>query len=108
MARRKSAGRRSDHAMPVAFMGLGLLLIVILLPSALRPPAPQTNQTAQLSPDAPPDSKTDSLIASLNRASSGTAGAGTGLGPSDQAGNGAAPNGEGATPPTSVPPPSPQ
>src|SRR4051812_302699 len=91
----------------MAFMGLGLLLIVALLPSALRPPAPQTNQTAQLSPDAPPDSKTDSLIASLNRASSGTAGAGTGTGAPDQAGNGAGPTGEGPTPPTTVPPPPP-
>ena len=67
--------------MPMAFMGLGLLLIVILLPSALRPPAPQTNQTAQLSPDAPPD-KTDSIIATLQRAGSGTAGTGSGSGAS--------------------------
>ena len=41
------------------------------------PPSPQT---AELSPDAPPDNKTESLISSLNRASSGTAGSGTGLG----------------------------
>jgi hypothetical protein len=64
----------------MAFMGVGLCLIAFLLPSALRPPAPQTPQTAQLSPDAPPDDKAESLIASLNRASSGTAGVGDGLG----------------------------
>src|SRR5947199_6192384 len=94
--------------MPMAFMGLGVVLMVALLPSALRPPAPQTPQTAQLSPDAPPDSKTDSLIASLNRASSGTAGAGT-----TDAGNGAptpgptTPPGPGTTtPPTTAPAPS--
>lgn len=55
-------------------MALGVCMIGVLLPSALRPPAPQTPQTAQLSPDAPPDKNADSLIASLNRASSGTAG----------------------------------
>src|SRR5258708_30594077 len=79
MARRSKAGtKRAENAVPVAFLGLGLALIALLLPSALRPPAPQTPQTAQLSPDAPPDNKTESLIASLNQATSGTAGAGTG------------------------------
>src|SRR6187200_2337925 len=104
-ARRKSHGRRSENAMPMAFMGLGLCLIVLLLPSALRPPAPQTNQTAQLSPDAPPDSKSESVIASLNRASSGTAGAGTGTGPTDQTAPGAPPPpAPGEPPPTTAPP----
>src|SRR2546425_6421543 len=75
---RRARTRRAENAVPVAFMGLGMPLIAVLLPPALRPPAPQTPQTAQLSPDAPPDNKTESLIASLNRASSGTAGAGAG------------------------------
>src|SRR5947207_1207570 len=105
MARRRrgSRNRRTENAMPMAFMGMGLALIVLLLPSALRPPSPQTPPTAQLSPDAPPDNKADSLIASLNRASSGTAGVGTGAGIGDQTNPGAGPAGPG-TPPTTAPP----
>src|SRR4051812_40590691 len=88
----------------MVFMGVGLLLIVALLPSALRPPAPQTPQTAQLSPDAPPDSKTDSLIASLNRASSGTAGAGTTDTGDGAPGSGSGPNGPATATSTTAPP----
>src|SRR5438876_5625511 len=80
MARSLFSGERADNAVPVAYLVLAIGLVAVLLPTALRPPAPQTPQTAQLSPDAPPDNKTESLIASLNRASSGTAGTSTGLG----------------------------
>src|SRR5437763_10172141 len=91
MARSLFSGERADNAVPVAYLALAIGLIAVLLPTALRPPTPQTPQTAQLSPDAPPDNKTEGLISSLNRASSGTAGAGSGTGPSAAAGtNGAA------------------
>jgi hypothetical protein len=76
MARRKRSSRRAENAFPLGLLGLGLALVAFLLPSALRPPAPQTPATAELSPDAPPDNKTDSLIAALHRSSSGIAGAG--------------------------------
>src|SRR5438093_4351863 len=89
--RRRANSQRIESAVPVAYMGLAIALVAILLPTALRPPRPQTPQTAQLSPDAPPDNKTESLIASLNRASSGTAGFGQGLG--GESGTGSGPTG---------------
>ena len=82
MARSLFSGERADNAVPVAYLVLAIGLVAVLLPTALRPPTPQTPQTAQLSPDAPPDNKTEGLISSLNRASSGTAGAGSAPGSS--------------------------
>ena len=77
MARRSRGSRRAENAFPIGLLGVGLALVAFLLPSALRPPAPQTPATAELSPDAPPDNKTDSLIAALHRASSGIQGSDT-------------------------------
>jgi hypothetical protein len=76
MARRNRTARRAENAFPIGLLGVGLALVAFLLPSALRPPAPQTPATAELSPDAPPNDKTDSLIAALHRSSSGIAGTG--------------------------------
>src|SRR4051812_28433694 len=72
--------RRAENALPLAYFVLALLLVIVALPSALRQMPPQQNQTAELSPDAPPDKDQQSVIAALNRASSGTAGEGTGQG----------------------------
>src|SRR4051812_1502008 len=49
------------------------LVALIALPSALRPPNQQPNQTAELSPDAPPDKNQTAIISALNRATSGVA-----------------------------------
>ena len=67
---RKRRTRRSTAAaeryLPLVYFGAIVLIAGILLPSALRPPNQQPNQTAQLSPDAPPDKNPDALISSLN------------------------------------------
>ena len=70
-ARRKPA----SFLTPLGYFGTALVLLVMLLPSALRPPQNEASTTAQFSPDAPPDDA-DSIVASLQRASSGTAGSG--------------------------------
>jgi hypothetical protein len=64
--------RPHERYIPLVYFALALGLVAILLPSALRPPPPQTNQSAEFSPDAPPDENTDSIIAALGRAQSGT------------------------------------
>lgn len=64
----------------MAYLAIALALVFALLPTALRPPPDQANAAAELSPDAPPDENQDSIIAALNRGSTGTAGAGTGEG----------------------------
>jgi hypothetical protein len=51
---------------------MAIAAIVFLLPSALRPPQSPPTQTAELSPDAPPDENQDSIISTLNRGQSGT------------------------------------
>src|SRR4051794_12294026 len=63
-------------------------MVLMVLPSALRPPPQQENQSAQLSPDSPKDQQ-QSVFAALNQASSGTAGTGTGSGPAQQGEGGA-------------------
>ena len=102
---RKRRTRRSTAAaeryLPLVYFGAIVLIAGILLPSALRPPNQQPNQTAQLSPDAPPDKNPDALISSLNRASSGTAGTGN-TGAAVGAGGLASPGGP--TPPTTFAP----
>ena len=49
-------------------------LVVVLLPSVLRPPQQPPTQTAELSPDAPADEDQQSIISALNRGQSGTVG----------------------------------
>lgn len=79
-----SAGRhrtgRAGSALPLVYVALALLLVVTLLPTALRPPQQPSTQSAELSPDAPPDDSTESIVAALNRGTSGTAGSGPGEG----------------------------
>jgi hypothetical protein len=56
-----------------------LLMAAFVLPTILRQSPPQTNQTAQLSPDAPQNNQ-QSLIQALKRGTTSTAGAGNGKG----------------------------
>jgi len=87
--------RRAETYLPLAYFGIALLLVVALLPSVLRPPQTPPTQTAELSPDAPPDKNQQSLISSFNRGNSGTPGQGSGIGTGPGAG--------GAPPPTARP-----
>ena len=74
----RAGGGNVERYLPLGYFVMAVLLVVVLLPTVLRPPPPEQNQTAQLSPDAPPDPNQQSIIATLNRASSGTAGTGEG------------------------------
>ena len=68
-------GRRGNGSLerffPVGLVAVVLLAGLVLLPSALRPPNQQPNETAELSPDAPPDNNPQAIIAALNRGASG-------------------------------------
>ena len=65
-----------QHLLPVVEIAVAGLLILLLLPSALRPPNQHPPGTPQLSPDTPPNDDQQAIIASLNRASTGVGGAG--------------------------------
>jgi hypothetical protein len=90
-ARRR--GQTAEKYLPLGYFAMALLLALAMLPSVLRQSPPTTNESAELSPDAPPDPNQQSFIASFNRGVSGTAGSGTGLGGHDEAaGSPTAPN----------------
>ena len=71
--------RSASNWIPIASFVVALLMAVFVLPTILRQSPPQTNQTAQLSPDAPQNNQ-QSLVQALNRGSTSTAGAGAGKG----------------------------
>ncbi len=71
---------RAERFGPLIQLAVALLLVVVLLPSVLRPPQQNPPGTPQLSPDAPPDENVDSIIAALNQGRSSTAGGGLGDG----------------------------
>ena len=93
MARRtlKRSRRGVERYLPLVYFFVAIALIVIVLPTALRPPPQQATQSAELSPDSPPD-QADSLVSSFSQGSSSTAGAGdqapTGNGLTGAAGGG--------------------
>ena len=66
--------KRRRLAIPTVHLGCAMLAIVLLLPSILRPPPDQATQSAQLSPDAPPEEEAETIIQSLRQAGSRTAG----------------------------------
>src|SRR4051794_7191131 len=70
---------RAERSVPVALACAMFAVVALLLPTILRPANPETNQSAQFSPDAPPDNQ-DSIVAALNRGTSATAGTGDGQG----------------------------
>ena len=71
--RRRKRGSSLERFLPLGYVAAAAACAVIILPSALRPPTQQPNQTAELSPDAPPDKNQTAIIGSLNRATSGVA-----------------------------------
>ena len=80
--RGRQRGRSSslEKYLPLVYMGVALVLVAVLLPSALRPPAQQSTQSESFSPNAPHQNQ-QSIIAAFQQAQSGTAGAGTSNGP---------------------------
>ena len=80
----RKGSRLGDHWLPLAYLIAAGLAVAILLPSALRPPAEQTNQSAELSPNAPKNHQ-QSIVSSFQQAQSGVAsvnfGASSGGGP---------------------------
>ncbi|HZU72203.1 MAG TPA: hypothetical protein VE990_05465 [Acidimicrobiales bacterium] len=64
-----------ERYLPLVYLTVALLVVALVLPSALRPPAQQSNQSAELSPNGPRQNQ-QSIIAAFEQASSGTAGAG--------------------------------
>lgn len=59
----------------MVYLGAALVAVVILLPTALRPPPDEASQSAEFSPDAPPENDPETIIQSLKQAASKTAGA---------------------------------
>lgn len=80
MAVTKRKDDRISAYLPLAYFAAALALVLAVLPTVLRPPQQPPTQSAELSPDAPPDDEQQSIISALNRASSGTTGAGAGVG----------------------------
>ena len=74
-----SQTKRAERWLPLAYLVVAMALVVAVLPSVLRQAPPEQSQSAELSPDAPPNDEQQSIISSLNRAQSGTAGDLTGL-----------------------------
>src|SRR3954453_18131690 len=91
---------RAERSVPVALALLMFAVVALLLPTILRPANPETNQSAQFSPDAPPNNQ-DSIVAALNRGTSATAGSGNGNGSTV----GQGPQGPGAAVAPPTPPP---
>src|SRR4051812_20669249 len=75
--------KRIERYLPLAYFALAVILVIILLPTILRPPHTQSQTTAELSPDAPPDAQ-QSIVSAFNRGSTGTAGNGPGIGPASE------------------------
>lgn len=73
MAGNRRPDSRSGFFTPLLYGAAALVLLVAILPSALRPPRNEASTTAQFSPDEPPDDA-DSIVASLQRSTSGTPG----------------------------------
>lgn len=71
--------RRFERYLPLSYFVVAVVLTVVALPSVLRPNQ-QVTQSAELSPDAPPDDEQQSIISALNRANSATAGSTEGVG----------------------------
>jgi hypothetical protein len=75
-APRGRSPQRLKRAAPFAYLGMAMLVSVLVLPSALRPPPDPTTESGALSPDAPPDQNNpEQLLQSLQQAAGGGAGA---------------------------------
>lgn len=80
MNARARGGAAARRAVPLTYIGTAMVLAAMLLPSALRPPPDQANQSAALSPDAPPEEQAEQIIQSVQQAEGGGAGAAEGEG----------------------------
>src|SRR4051812_14627838 len=94
----QASERRTERYLPLAYFALAILLVVFVLPTVLRQRPPQPSETAELSPDAPPNDE-QSIVASFNHGTSATAGAGTAEGVGDGPGIGATGGGRGGAGP---------
>jgi hypothetical protein len=75
MARRGSARSKAlQRLLPGSYAAVALLVVAFILPSALRPPPDTTQSGSEYSPDAPPNSKAQSLIRTQLQPGSSTAG----------------------------------
>src|SRR4051812_247178 len=86
----KREGPNAERYLPLIYFIAALALIVVVLPTVLRPPQQQPDQSAELSPDTKPDADQQSIISSLERGQSATAGTDAAVGTGDAAGAGAA------------------
>ena len=79
-----------EKLLPLVLFAIVGLLAVAVLPSALRPPNQQPNESAALSPDAPPSDDPEAIVAALNRGVSGVgdeaSGEGVAPGPGNEGG----------------------
>jgi hypothetical protein len=76
VAGRQRRGRRklTDRMMPAVYAVVPLLVVAFILPSALRPPPQTTQSGAEYSPDAPPNSKAQTITKTQFQPGSNTAG----------------------------------
>ena len=74
MATRGLGGSAATRFQPVIWLVVASLFIVVVLPSVLRPPPDTANNSAEFSPDAPPEENPEAIIQSLRQAASRTAG----------------------------------
>jgi len=74
--RKKRSGRATalNRFLPASYAVMALLVVAFLLPSALRPPPDTTQSGTEYSPDAPPNSKAQTLIKTQFQPGSNTAG----------------------------------
>jgi hypothetical protein len=77
---RAAPASQAERYVPIALLAAVMLVAAVVLPTALRPPPDEGATSPEFSPDAPPDDSEESLISQLGRGSTGTAGAGAGIG----------------------------
>src|SRR5947209_7194281 len=79
-SRSRGAVRKAERWVPPAYLLAAILVAVLVLPSVLRITPPAQSQSAELSPDAPPDRNQQTFISAFSRGVSGTAGDAVGEG----------------------------
>ena len=74
-----NVGERGANVVPYGYFLVALAAITLLVPTILRVPPDQATESAEFSPDAPPDD-VETIVAVLHRGTTGTAGTGDGQG----------------------------
>jgi hypothetical protein len=90
---------------PATYLVIAIVVGLLFLPSALRPPPEQTNDSAALSPDAPPDDQAEQILQTLEQAKGGGAGAIAGQGSGGATGDAPPPDAPTTTSTTAKPGP---